>query len=88
VVTEANGERIVGRWEVPGFAPELQLGALVNGAYDADAEVVAGTIGTFKHRLSRGQVPNAVACTGTFVGRMSGTAVSNPATCELLYLAP
>ena len=83
VVTEVTRERITGRWEVPGFQPDVQLGAFVNGAYDVGADVNhQGLVGEFKHRLTRGQ-GGAWACTAVFVARMEGSPVSNPATCVL-----
>lgn len=83
LVTEVSRERIAGRWEVPGFDPDLQLGTFVNGAYDVGADVShQGLRGEFKHRLARGE-GGAWTCTAVFVARLDGAPVSNPATCVL-----
>jgi hypothetical protein len=85
VVTSVTRERIDGRWEVPGFDPDVQLGAWTNGAYDVGADVDhEGLLGTFNHRIAPGP-GGAWTCTAVFVGRMGsgGAPVSNPATCTL-----
>jgi hypothetical protein len=85
VVTSVTRERIDGRWEVPGFDPDVQLGAWTNGAYDIGANVShEGLVGAFDHRIVPGR-DGAWTCTAVFVGRMGGggAPVSNPATCTL-----
>ena len=88
LITEATRERIVGRWEVPTYQPELQGGGYASGAYLANADVsgaggASGRWGTFEHRISRAGAPTNLQCTGTFVIRVGETAARYPVTCTL-----
>lgn len=84
LVREATPERITGAWVVPGFQRELQIGAYHDGAYVASADVTEGgqAVGTFQHRLSRGE-GGALRCAGEFVTATRDDVVTYPATCSL-----
>ncbi|MEW5930505.1 MAG: hypothetical protein AB1941_23850 [Gemmatimonadota bacterium] len=88
VIERATRERIVGRWEVPGFRPVLQLGVSQDGAYVADADLgpAAGTLGTFQHRLRPGETPTRLRCAGRMAARVGDGLALYPATCSLEYL--
>jgi hypothetical protein len=77
-------ERVTGRWEVPGYQEDVQLGTYVDRVYLVNADVVgAATLGTFRHRVRRRDGGTALECTGVFVERVAGTGATRPATCTL-----
>ena len=88
VIERATPERIIGRWEVPGFEPVLQIGASEDGAYVANADLspAAGTLGTFQHRLRPGTAPTELRCAGRMAARVGDRLALYPATCSLAYL--
>lgn len=91
VIAEATEARVTGRWEVPGFMPEVQLGAWVPdaGAYQADADVSAGELlGTFRHRIARDGAATRLRCAAELVRRVDGRGAQFPARCTLRYLGP
>lgn len=54
LITEATRERIVGRWEVRGYRPDIQGGGYASDAYVVHAAasgVGGGPWGTFEHRI-------------------------------------
>ena len=86
LITKATRERIVGKWEVPGYPTELQGGGYASGAYvvHAGASAVGGGLwGTFEHRISRAGAATNLQCTGTFVVRVGETVARYPVTCTL-----
>jgi hypothetical protein len=81
-------ERITGTWDVPGFEADLQIGAYHEDAYVANADLspAAGTLGTFKHRLSRGRRATDFRCAGHMAARDATMVAMYPATCSVVYL--
>lgn len=88
-IRTALPERVAGGWEVREFAPEVQLGSFVDGAYRVNADVESGgLLGTFENLVSRAGSPTELRCTGRFVARRGDVAVSHPGSCALAYLGP
>jgi hypothetical protein len=86
-ITRATAERVTGRWDVPGFEPNVQLGTQVQGWYLANADVYTpGVRGTFRHQVRRDSRGTGLGCTGVFLERVGATFVTHPATCSLHYL--
>ncbi len=90
LITEASRERIVGRWDVREYQPDLHARSDASGAYVVHAETSrvgggASPWGTFEHHISRVGAATNLRCTGMFINRVGANTDSVPATCTLTY---
>jgi hypothetical protein len=89
LITEATRERIVGRWEVSEYQPDLHVSSYASGAYVVNADVSGlgsgRPWGTFEHHISRVGAATNLRCTGMFLNRVGANTESYPATCTLTY---
>lgn len=88
-ITRATPRRITGIWHVPGFQPDLQIGARHGDAYVANADVTVGpsrTGGTFQQRIRRVGEATEILCEAEFITGVAQDVVTYPATCTLSYV--